>query len=56
MKRILIILLLAVVAVPAFAQMGFPIITPIWPDGAPNDNGIVTEEEHPSPKSVKILK
>ena len=50
MKRILIILLLAVVAFPAFAQMGSPIIIPIWPDGAPNDNGIVTEEgqyEHP---------
>ena len=45
MKRILTILLLAVVAFPAFAQMGSPIIIPIWPDGAPNDNGIVTEEE-----------
>ena len=52
MKRILIILLLAVVAFPAFAQMGSPIIIPIWPDGAPNDNGIVTEEGHPSPRSV----
>ena len=31
MKRILIILLLAVVAFPAFAQMGAPIIIPIWP-------------------------
>jgi len=56
MKRILIILLLAVVAFPAFAQMGSPIIIPIWPDGAPNDNGIVTEEGYPSPRSVKILK
>ena len=45
MKRILIILLLAVAAFPAFAQMGTPIIIPLWPDGAPNDNGIVTEEE-----------
>ena len=52
MKRILIILLLAVAAFPAFAQMGSPIIIPIWPDGAPNDNGIVTEEGHPSPRSV----
>ena len=52
MKRILIILLLALAAFPAFAQMGSPIIIPIWPDGAPNDNGIVTEEGHPSPRSV----
>ena len=52
MKRILIILLLAVAAFPAFAQMGTPIIIPLWPDGAPNDNGIVTEEGHPSPRSV----
>ena len=52
MKRILIILLLGVVSFPAFAQMGSPIIIPIWPDGAPNDNGIVTEEGHPSPRSV----
>ena len=52
MKRILIILLLAVAAFPAFAQMGSPIIIPLWPDGAPNDNGIVTEEGHPSPRSV----
>ena len=52
MKRILTILLLALVAFPAFAQMGSPIIIPIWPDGAPNDNGIVTEEGHPSPRSV----
>ena len=52
MKRILIILLLGLVSFPAFAQMGSPIIIPIWPDGAPNDNGIVTEEGHPSPRSV----
>ena len=52
MKRILIILLLAVATFPSFAQMGSPIIIPIWPDGAPNDNGIVTEEGHPSPRSV----
>lgn len=51
MKRILIILLLAVAAFPAFAQMGTPIIIPLWPDGAPNDNGIVTEEGHPSPRA-----
>ena len=38
MKRILIILLLAVAAFPAFAQMGTPIIIPLWPDGAPNDS------------------
>ena len=33
MKKILIILLLAVAAFPAFAQMGTPIIIPLWPDG-----------------------
>ena len=52
MKRILIILLLAVATFPSFAQMDTPIIIPLWPDGAPNDNGIVTEEGHPSPRSV----
>lgn len=52
MKRILIFFLVAIVCIPSFAQTSAPIIIPLWPDGAPNDNGIVTEEGHPTPRSV----
>ena len=52
MKRSLIFFLVAIVCIPSFAQTSTPIIIPLWPDGAPNDNGIVTEEGHPTPRSV----
>ena len=55
MKRILIILLLALVAFPAFAQMGSPIIIPIWPDGAPNDDSIKYFKELQARKIPSVL-
>ena len=36
----------------ACAQPGGPVIIPLWPNGAPNDNHLTGEEGHPDPRSV----
>ena len=36
----------------ALAQRGEPVVIPLWPNGAPNDNHLTGEEGHPDPRSV----
>ena len=36
----------------ALAQRGEPVVIPLWPNGAPNDNHLTGEDGHPDPRSV----
>lgn len=40
-----------VVSDMALAQRGEPVVIPLWPNGAPNDNHLTGEEGHPDPRS-----
>ena len=53
MKKIIsLICALMVVSGMALAQRGEPVVIPLWPNGAPNDNHLTGEEGHPDPRSV----
>ncbi|MBR3717629.1 MAG: DUF1460 domain-containing protein, partial [Bacteroidaceae bacterium] len=53
MKRLFTLLCCCLVSwITVCAQMGTPVIIPLWPDGAPNDNHLTGEEGHPDPRSV----
>ena len=53
MKKIIsLICALMVVSGMALAQRGDPVVIPLWPNGAPNDNHLTGEEGHPDPRSV----
>ena len=51
-KIISLICALMVVSGMALAQRGEPVVIPLWPNGAPNDNHLTGEEGHPDPRSV----
>ena len=44
-----------VVSGMALAQRGEPVVIPLWPNGAPNDNHLTGEEGHPDPRSVNSV-